>query len=162
MSVEPNVDARARAQAAALPIADDELRSRFQELMLLDVKYRAWARCNLGAGAAQAAEVLRREPWLADDHLRSLVPSVTPDDLMRARAVVAAEFCEEARARMAVESVAAGADPDSDVGQRRVELRLLVESMTMLLTGRPPEQVDESLVTYALGEEFASYARQAE
>ena len=162
MSVEPNVDARARAQAAALPIADDELRSRFQELMLLDVKYRAWARCNLGAGAAQAAEVLRREPWLADDHLRSLVPSVTPDDLMRARAVVAAEFCEEARARMAVESVAAGAGPDSEAGQRRIELRLLVESMTMLLTGRPPEQVDESLVTYALGEEFASYARQAE
>ena len=57
---------------------------------------------------------------------------------------------------------AAGADPDSDVGQRRVELTLLVESIAMLLTGRPPEQVDERLVTYALGEEFASYVRHAE
>ena len=157
MCVEPDVDARARAQAAALPIADDELRSRFQEFMLLDAKYRTWARRNLAAGAARAADVLRREPWLTDDHLHSLAPTATPDDLMRARELVAAEFCDEARAH-----IAADAGCDSDVGQRRVELRLLVESIAMLLTGRPPEQVDERLVTYALGEEFASYARQAE
>ena len=160
MCVEPDVDARARAQAAALPIADDELRSRFQEFMLLDAKYRTWARRNLAAGAARAADVLRREPWLTDDHLHSLAPTATPDDLMRARELVAAEFCDEARAHIAAD--AAGAGCDSDVGQRRVELRLLVESIAMLLTGRPPEQVDERLVTYALGEEFASYARQAE
>jgi len=161
MCVEPDADVRARAQEAALPIADDGLRSRFREFMLLDAKYRAWARRNLAAGAVQAADVLRREPWLTDDHLRSLAPTATPDDLMRAREVVAAEFCAEARARMAAER-AAGAGCGSDVGQRRVELRLLVESVTMLLTGRPPEQVDEGLVAYALGEEFASYARQAE
>lgn len=159
MGVEPDIDAWARAQAAALPIADDELRSRFQEFMLLDAKYRMWARNNLSVGAVQAADVLRREPWLTDDHLRSLAPTATPDDLMRAREVVAAEFCDEARARIAA---AAGTGCDFDVGQRRVELKLLVESMTMLLTGRSPEQVDESLVTYALGEEFASYVRQAE
>ena len=126
---------------------------------MLDAKYRTWARRNLAAGAARAADVLRREPWLTDDHLRSLAPTATPDDLMRAREVVAAEFCDEARARVAA---AAGAGCDSHVGQRRVELRLLVESIAMLLTGRPPEQVDESLVTYALGEEFARYVRQAE
>lgn len=161
MCVEPDVDARAKAQAAALPIADDELRSRFQEFMLLDTKYRTWARRNLAAGAAQAADVLRREPWLTDDHLRSLAPTATPNDLMRAREVVAAEFYDEARVRMAADRTT-GAGFDSDIEQRRVELRLLVESITMLLTGLPPEQVDESLVTYAVGEEFASYVRQAE
>ena len=160
--VEPDVDALARAREAAMPITDDELRSRFEEFMLLDAKYRIWARRNLSTGATQAADVLRREPWLSDDHLHSLVPAATPDDLIRARATVAAEFCDEVRARIAPEAIAAGGGCGSDAAQRRVELRLLVESIAMLLTGRPPEQVDGNLVAYALGEEFASYVRQAE
>lgn len=159
MCVEPDVDARARASTAALLISDDELRSRFEDFMLLDAKYRMWARRNLAPGAAQAVGVLRREPWLSDDHLRSLVPAATSDDLMRAREAVAAEFYDEARARV---SAGTTAGHGHDLGQRRVELRLLVESIAMLLTGRPPEQVDERLVTYALGEEFASYVRHAE
>jgi hypothetical protein len=160
--VEPDIDTRARARAAALTITDDELRSRFERFMLLDAKYRIWIRHNLSSAAAQAADVLRREPWLCDDHLRSLVPVATMDDLMRARETVAAELCDEVRTRMSAETAVAGAGRDFDVGQRRVELKLLVESMAMLLTGRPPEQVDERLVTYALGEEFASYVRHAE
>lgn len=177
-SVEPDADARARTQAAAQLISDDELRSRFQEFMLLDAKYRTWSLRNLAAGAAQAADILRREPWLSDDHLRSLVPAATTDDLMRAREAVAAEFCDEARARMAAAVVgpagrggAAGAAGPadahagsvnlSDAGQCGVELRLLIKSAAMLLSRRPPEQLDESLVVYAVGEEFASYVRQA-
>jgi hypothetical protein len=157
MCVEPGADARARAQAAALPITDDELRSRFEEFMLLDAKYRAWARRNLAPTAAQAADVLRREPWLSDDHVRSLVPAATSDDLMRAREAVAAEFYDEARAR--VLGGATGVGPSHDLGERGVEMRLLVESIAMLLTGQPPEQLDKNLVAYALGEEFAGYVR---
>lgn len=158
--VEPDADARARAAAAAVPISDDELRRRFEEFMLLDIEYRAWAHRNLAFAAVQAADVLRREPWLSNEHLHSLVPTATSDDLLRAREAVAAEFREEARSRI-LAADAAGASQACE-GHSQVELRLLIESMAMLLTGQPPERLDDELVTYALGEEFASYVRHTE
>ncbi len=158
IEVDPHV--RAQAEATAAPISDADLRRRFEEFMLLDSGYREWLGRNLTTAAADIARILRREPWLPNKDLRLLVPEATSDDLLRAREVVAAEFREEVSSR--VLAAAGSATAAADAKEAQVELRLLIESMAMLLTGEPPERVDDELVAYVLGEEYASYVRHNE
>ncbi|MFA7634459.1 MAG: DUF721 domain-containing protein [Bacillota bacterium] len=158
----PDEDDLAAARDTASLIGDSDIRDKFCDLMVADAKWRAWIRKNLSPAAVEAARILKKEPWLNDSHVRTMVPGASSDDLLRARDVAACELRSEISSLAALDRLEsgarskAGAQPEPG-DSRRVKIKVLVESLAMLVTGAPPQRIDAELVEHALGSEYASY-----
>lgn len=144
-------------------IADEEIRSRFERLLVTDGRWQQWQRANLSPGSGAAAEVLRREPWLDDDEVRAFgragrrgsaaLAAATTADLERARRVVAEECADE------VDALVSAGGLDSPQG--RVRVRLMVECITMLAARCHPGDVTDELVLRYAGPDYLDYLRRA-
>jgi hypothetical protein len=187
-SMPADEGALSTAANASRPIGDPEVREKFSDLMITDAKWRAWSRQNLSSNAVKAADILKKEPWLSDSHLASMVPGASSDDLIRARDAAAQELRREIASLVAVdrlESRFASGISEAPTGKssclhkdatdrgvdslgrqgivgdakRLVRIRLLVESLAMLVAGEPPDKIDEELVERVLGSEYADLVR---
>lgn len=162
--VTPDEEDLAAARDTASSISDPDLRDKFCDLMVVDARWRAWIRKNLSSAALAAAEILKKEPWLNDSHVKTMVPGASSDDLLRARDAAACELRSEISSRIALDRLGsyglsqAGSQAESG-DTRRVRTKVLVESLAMLVTGEPPERINAELVEHALGNEYASYLR---
>lgn len=150
-------------------IADDEVRARFERLLITDGLWQQWQRANLSPGAAAAADVLRREPWLDDGEVRCFVgaavaaghrrrqaaelAAASTADLERARRVVVEECADE------VDALVGAGGLDSLQG--RVRVRIMVECMTMLGARCRPGEVTDDLVLRWAGPDYLDYLRRA-
>lgn len=151
--MDPGERRQALATKSADLIEDDDLRARFNKLLMLDARWQKWQNEHLSDGARRAAEILRREPWLSDDHVRSVEEGLSSDDLARARKKVTQEASDEVQALVGADAL------QSHEGRRR--LKLAVESMAMLATECAPDGLTDDLILRACGAEYLGYVQEA-
>ncbi|MDD4791830.1 MAG: DUF721 domain-containing protein [Firmicutes bacterium] len=159
--IAPDEEDLVAAGDAARLISDPDVRDKFCDWMVADAKWRAWIRKNLSPKALAAAEILKKEPWLNDSHVRAMVSGASSDDLLRARDAAACDLRSEISSRVALErlGVHAPSEPgaEHEPGDKNsIRIKVLVESLAMLVTGEPPERINAELVEHALGSEYAS------